>query len=146
MTTVQEKLEFEGLHRRVAALEYFLGLGDRELVIRRNLMETYLQAAQLQTPGPKDLLFWNVFIPGLTEAHIGVLAELSGDPWCWRRFMVVLDILSFAGFDVSGATAHLQGVVQNVLRHQGLGILRPEDLWFTPSAQIKALDAYKTRT
>lgn len=75
----------------------------------------------------------------LTPRILLDLARLTGDMFPWRPFLGALDRLQVTGHDVQAATAWVESCARDLLKAQGLGILRIEDVLRSPVGPLHNL-------
>lgn len=130
--------------RRLRAVERVIGGEPVALPIRR-LQELYLDASRVQEVDEHDARHWAMHALHLDCCQLLALAKLLGDPFPWQPVLLVLDACAQAGHDVADAQTHLLEIAQDLLRAQGLELVRPRDLMGTPIRMKAAADAIRTR-
>lgn len=70
------------------------------------------------------------------------LARMTGDMFPWRPFLAAADLLSVTGYDMEEPTTWLEGCVQELLRAQGLRMLRIEDVLRSPAGPVHLLKKF----
>lgn len=75
----------------------------------------------------------------LTPRTLLDLARLTGDMFPWRPFLCALDLLEARGHDVHDAITWVEDCARDLLRAQGLGILKLEDVLRSPVGPLHNL-------
>jgi len=79
-------------------------------------------------PSENTANLWNHVVLGLDEETLLELTRTTRDPFSWKPFLFILDHLLIQGFDTHDAAAHLLDVAKSLMKIQGLGRLKPEDV------------------
>lgn len=128
------------LRRRLDTLEARLTGSVQDLTGPQPLFDLYAHLIlDGLKPSPDSAALLRTCVMLMTPRTLLDLARLTGDMFAWRPFLSALDLLHINGHDVSEATAWLEASVQDLLRAQGLKMLRPEDLLRSPIGPIATL-------
>lgn len=92
---------------------------------------------------PQLANLWVSVIKKLNVTALNTLGKHVADPFPWKPFLHVLDLMHSKGFRVEDATAHLLRLAQDLLRIQGLSKLRVEDVIARPSRISEAFLSYQ---
>lgn len=128
---------------------------------RINMLEQRLYGRADDLPGPQPLfdLYAHLQLDGLTPSPDSAamlrscilllsprmlldLGRLTGDMFPWRPFLGTADLLQTLGHDMEEAIAWLEGCADELLRAQGLGMLRIEDVVRSPVGPVTALKRF----
>jgi hypothetical protein len=128
------------MRRRIDALEARLTGSVQDLNGPQPLFDLYAHLVlDGLEPTPDSAALMRTCVMLMTPRTLLDLARLTGDMFSWRPFLAGLDLLHLRGYDVTEATEWLEGSVQDLLRAQGLGMLRPEDVLRSPTGPIAVL-------
>ena len=120
----------EALQRRVALLEHRL-LGSKKSnhsPMSLRILYTDALCGRI-TLDDASLNLWTDAIMRMDELELLELARESENPFPWSVFLRVADWFTAHGFEVEKPTAHLLDVAQRLLGVQGLGKLKPADVY-----------------
>lgn len=70
------------------------------------------------------------------------LGRMVNDPFPWRPFLAAADLLLVSGLDMEGSIAWLEGIATELLKAQGLGLLRIEDVLRSPAGPVHKLKRF----
>lgn len=118
-------LDFE---RRIALLEELVHGHEQQSLPTEFLLGLYIDS-QKEGETTKDLCnHWvrQTFL--LDTRQLLMLARLTYDLHPWRPLLALLDRYDEAGYPVEPARVHLLSIAQDLLRVQGLDLLRPRDM------------------
>jgi len=128
------------LRRRLDALEARLTGSVQDLNGPQPLFDLYshLLLDGLE-PSPDAVALLRTCVMLMTPRALLDLARLTGDMFAWRPFLSALDVMHTRGYDVTEASEWLVSSAQDLLRAQGLGMLRPEDVLRSPMGPIATM-------
>lgn len=78
----------------------------------------------------------------LTPRNLLDLARLTGDIFPWRPFLAALDLLEVTGHDVGESIAWVEACAEDLMKAQGLGVLRIADVLHSPVGPLHELRQY----
>lgn len=78
----------------------------------------------------------------LTPRILLDLGRLTNDMFPWRPFLTALDLLELSGLEVHDAVAWVEGCAGDLLRAQGLGMLRIEDVLRSPVGPLHNMQEF----
>lgn len=128
---------------------------------RVGALEARLFGSVDDLPGPQPLfdLYSHLTIDGLTpsedsavmlRACIAImsprvlldLGRMVTDPFPWRPFLAAADLLLVTGYDMQEAITRMEECAQALLKAQGLGVLRIEDVLRSPAGPVHILKRF----
>lgn len=75
----------------------------------------------------------------LTPRNLLDLSRLTGDMFPWRPFLAALDLLEVTGYAVGDSVAWVEACAEDLLKAQGLGVLRLADVLRSPVGPLHEL-------
>lgn len=134
------EVEVYTLRRRIGALEARIFGGVDELEGPNPLFQVYthLQCSGVQ-PDEDAAALLRACTLLLTPRNLMDLGRMTGDPFPWRPFLAALDLLEVTGHDVAASSQWVQGCAEDLMRAQGLEMLRVEDVIRSPAGPLHEL-------
>lgn len=124
-------------------------------------LETRLYGRADDLPGPQPLfdLYAHLILDGITPSEESAamlrscilvmsprllldLGRMVNDPFAWRPFLVAADVLTVMGHDMSESVSWLEDCAVALLKAQGLGVLRIEDVIRAPVGPLTKLKSF----
>lgn len=78
----------------------------------------------------------------LTPRNLLDLSRLTGDMFPWRPFLAALDLLAVTGFDIGQSAEWVEACAEDLMKAQGLGVLRVADVIRSPVGPLHELRRY----
>ncbi|MBO6936797.1 MAG: hypothetical protein JJ863_17640 [Deltaproteobacteria bacterium] len=125
--------EIEALRRRLGALEAILYGKPKERATADQALGLYIEASVVLGHGrvsPTAIGNWAHAFLTVDEAILLELAMKLRDPFPWRPLLRLAQLMVEVEdrVELRGAVAHLEQVAKNLLRAQGLDLVRPGDI------------------